>query len=62
MEKILKVIESHCPQNHKCPAVEVCPVGALEQKGFSAPTVRKGMCVGCGKCTRVCPKAALILV
>ncbi len=62
MEKILKVIESRCPQNHKCPAVGVCPVGALEQEGFSAPTVQIGKCIGCGKCTRVCPKAALILV
>ena len=34
MEKKLKIIVENCPQNHKCPAVNVCPVGALTQKDF----------------------------
>lgn len=36
MEKKLNIVVEHCPQNHKCPAVKVCPVGALSQKGFEA--------------------------
>jgi hypothetical protein len=28
---ILKVINSRCPQNHICPALKVCPTGALKQ-------------------------------
>ena len=26
MDKKLKVVIENCPQNHKCPAVRVCPV------------------------------------
>ena len=37
MENKLKIIVENCPQNHKCPAVQVCPVGALTQKEFEAP-------------------------
>ena len=29
MERKLKIITEKCPQNHKCPAVNVCPVGAI---------------------------------
>mgnify|MGYP001855424003 CR=1 FL=1 len=39
MEKKLKIIIDNCPQNHKCPAVKVCPVGALSQEGFNAPKI-----------------------
>ena len=30
--KKLNIIVEKCPQNHKCPAVNVCPVGALSQE------------------------------
>lgn len=33
------VDKNRCPQNHPCPSVRVCPVGALIQKGFDAPQV-----------------------
>lgn len=39
MEKQLKIIVQRCPQNHHCPAIKVCPVGALSQNGFSAPII-----------------------
>jgi ferredoxin len=55
----MKVIELRCPQNHACPALRVCPVGALKQAGVSAPTVEKDKCTDCGKCTRLCPTGAL---
>ena len=29
MDRKLRIIIDNCPQNHKCPAVNVCPVGAL---------------------------------
>ena len=59
--KKLKVIVEKCPKNHKCPAVKVCPVNALSQKDFNAPTVDHNKCIKCGKCANLCPKKALIL-
>jgi Fe-S-cluster-containing hydrogenase component 2 len=50
---------SHCPQNHKCPAVKACPVEALSQQGLEAPTVDMEKCIACGQCTDVCPTGAL---
>lgn len=61
MEKKLNIVVEHCPQNHKCPAVKVCPVGALSQKGFEAPKIDYDKCIGCGKCAKLCPKKALVL-
>ena len=62
MEKKILVIESRCPQDHECPAVPVCPVGALSQEGLNAPKVDTDLCVGCGKCAERCPMKALLLV
>ena len=39
MEKKLEIIVENCLQNHKCPAVKICPVGALSQNEFEAPTI-----------------------
>ena len=61
MEKKLKIIIDNCPQNHKCPAVKVCPVGALSQDGFNAPKIDYDKCIKCGKCSNFCPKKALVL-
>ena len=61
MEKKLIVIIENCPKNHKCPAVNVCPVSALSQNGFGAPTVDYDKCIKCGKCSNFCPKKALVL-
>lgn len=57
----LIVKQSKCPQNHPCPSVKVCPVGALSQSGFDAPTVDMEKCIRCGKCVNFCPKKALVL-
>lgn len=57
----IKVITSNCPQNHFCPSVKVCPVNALTQDGFNAPTVIVEKCIDCGKCSDFCPKNALVL-
>lgn len=61
MEKRLVVIVENCPQNHKCPAVNVCPVGALSQKENEAPKVDYNKCIKCGKCANFCPKKVLQL-
>lgn len=61
MEKVLKVITANCPQDHNCPAVAVCPVGALSQTGFQAPVVDREICIKCGKCSDFCPMKALVL-
>lgn len=60
-EITLVVKTSRCPQNHPCPSVKVCPVGALSQRGFSAPDVDSIKCIKCGKCVKFCPKRALVL-
>ena len=59
--KTLTVINERCPQNHKCPSIDVCPVGALSQKGYNAPDVDLDACIRCGKCTDFCPMNALVL-
>jgi Fe-S-cluster-containing hydrogenase component 2 len=46
--------EELCPQNHACPTIAVCPVNAIEQKDFNAPTVDNEKCICCCKCTRAC--------
>lgn len=57
--KKLVIRTNRCPQSHSCPAVRVCPTGALSQKGFSAPVVDDDSCIGCGKCARYCAFRAL---
>lgn len=59
MNKNLKIIIENCPQNHKCPAINVCPVGALSQKDFEAPKVDYNKFIKCGKCSTFCPRNAL---
>jgi len=61
LAKTLKVIIENCPQNHVCPSVSICLVGALTQQGFHAPVVDSGACITCGKCSNFCPKKALVL-
>lgn len=33
------VDEKRCPQNHSCPAIRVCPVGAITQDGYNLTTI-----------------------
>lgn len=60
IDKVLVVDKNRCPQNHPCPSVRVCPVGALSQKGISAPNVNQDTCIKCGKCVNFCPMQALL--
>jgi Fe-S-cluster-containing hydrogenase component 2 len=59
--KILIVNLGRCPQNHRCPAMKVCPAGVLSQKEFNAPDVDMNKCIKCGRCVQFCPMNALSL-
>ena len=43
-----------CPQNHPCPTIRLCPVGAISQKGYAAPEVDNEKCICCCRCTKAC--------
>lgn len=60
-DSMLVVKTNRCPQNHNCPAVRVCPVGALSQSGYDAPVVDMSKCIKCSKCVKFCPMRALVL-
>jgi Fe-S-cluster-containing hydrogenase component 2 len=60
-DAIIRVNRSRCPENHPCPSVRVCPVEALSQVRFSAPTADMDKCIKCGKCVRYCPMGAITL-
>ncbi len=57
----IMVNKNRCPENHPCPSIRVCPVQALRQKGYAAPTVDQSNCTKCGKCVRYCPMGAISL-
>lgn len=50
-----------CPQTHKCPLVNICPVGAISQEGFSLPVVDHEKCIQCGACVDGCGMNAVYL-
>ena len=57
----IQVNPDKCPQNHRCPSIDVCPRGAITQKDIhSLPEI--GKCILCGKCMRFCPKGAFEMV
>lgn len=55
----ISVNKSRCPQNHKCPAIKVCPVDAIIQDGFDLPTINLDKCINCGRCIGFCPMKAI---
>ncbi|WP_088187371.1 4Fe-4S binding protein [Desulfosporosinus sp. FKA] len=54
----VSINKDRCPQNHPCPSIRVCPVGAIEQIGFNAPVINQDKCIGCKKCVKYCPMGA----
>lgn len=54
----LKVDKHRCPQNHRCPAIRVCKVGAITQNGYGLPIIDQDKCTECGKCIKFCPMGA----
>lgn len=55
----LKVNQSLCPQNHRCPMIPLCPVGAISQEGYGLPKIDKEKCIECGRCARICGMSAV---
>ncbi len=55
----ISVMKNRCPQNHPCPSIRVCPVGAIGQIGFDAPTIDQEKCIHCKKCVKYCPMGAI---
>ncbi|MFA6844340.1 MAG: 4Fe-4S binding protein [Sphaerochaetaceae bacterium] len=55
----MNIDKRRCPANHPCPAIRVCPVGALTQNGYGLPLINKEVCINCGKCVRFCPMGAI---
>ena len=64
MRKI-KLNKDRCDNQPFCAAKRVCPVGAIEFKKtgiFSGNIlIDEEKCIGCGKCAKACPHAALSL-
>ncbi|HIW52443.1 MAG TPA: 4Fe-4S binding protein [Candidatus Alistipes excrementipullorum] len=48
-----------CPQNHRCPMIDQCPVGAISQEGFSLPAIDPDLCIECGHCIEICGRHAV---
>lgn len=56
---VIFVDPQKCPQDHRCPAIAVCPMGAISQRNTHAlPEIDGGKCIACGKCMRLCPKGS----
>lgn len=47
-----------CPQDHRCPILPRCRVGAISQKETGLPTVDPEKCIDCGVCITGCPLGA----
>ncbi|MCW0484031.1 4Fe-4S binding protein [Gaoshiqia sediminis] len=53
--KKVKIVAKHCPQNHFCPVMNICPTKAITQRSpFEAPVIDESKCTNCGRCTRFC--------
>lgn len=53
--KKIQIDETHCPQNHVCPVISRCPMGAISQESPNkAPQIDAEKCTACGVCTRFC--------
>jgi ferredoxin len=55
------VDKTRCPQNHVCPMIKLCPVGAISQIDFSAPLFDQAKCISCGRCVENCPMGAIAI-
>ena len=60
-EEIMPLVidKNRCPQNHRCPLVDLCPKQAIAQEGFGLPRIDRAKCIECGKCVRHCGKNAV---
>ncbi len=56
---MITIDKNRCPQNHICPLVATCPVGAIAQEGVGLPTIDTNKCIACGKCVKMCGMKAM---
>jgi ferredoxin len=56
----LSIHAAACPQNHRCPLIGICPVGAISQNGNELPVIDQTKCIECGKCVQKCPMKAVV--
>ena len=54
----LTIDELRCPQNHRCPLIPICPVGAISE-GDGKYVVNADECIDCGACQDGCPVGAI---
>ncbi|MBN1156964.1 4Fe-4S ferredoxin [Candidatus Woesearchaeota archaeon] len=54
---MIKVIAERCPEDHLCPAIKMCPVKAIYQNGFNAPSVDNDKRIGRQACVANCPQS-----
>ncbi len=59
---MLRVNKDKCPQDHKCPAINICPFKAITQLEFNLPEINIDLCKQCMKCIKFCPKKAIEVV
>ena len=55
----LTIDAARCPQNHRCPLLAICPVGAITQQGYGLPVIVTEKCIECGKCVKFCGMRAV---
>ncbi len=55
----VKINKNRCPQNHRCPMIPFCPVGAINQDGCKLPQIDDKLCIECGICIKKCPMKAV---
>ncbi|MDD2563143.1 MAG: 4Fe-4S binding protein [Salinivirgaceae bacterium] len=59
--KTIKINPSFCPQDHNCPVISACPVGAIIQRSPNdVPTIDEEKCTGCGRCSKFCRTFTLV--
>ena len=56
---MITIDKNKFPQNHRCPSIAVCPVGAISQNGFELSMINQELCVECEKCINFCPRRAI---
>lgn len=55
----LTIDKNRCPQNHRCPLLTICPVGAITQEGYGLPKIDPDKCIECGRCIKFCGMQAV---
>ncbi|MFZ5351620.1 MAG: 4Fe-4S dicluster domain-containing protein [Bacillota bacterium] len=55
----ISINPARCPQNHRCPMINACPVKAITQDGYKLPKIDNEKCIDCGRCIKLCPMRAV---